>query len=264
MDAVPAETVTPDRLDPARVAALWATLGQPGPPPGQGDPLPPFAHHVYFWDPAPPDGLGPDGHTAPGTGLIPDTGLPRRMWAGGRVVWHAPLLAGIRAERRSRVQALTRKEGRTGALAFVTVRHEIRQRGALALTEDQELVYRPPDAVPARAPERPAIPEARKSAAFDTTTLFRYSALTFNGHRIHYDPDYARDGEGYPGLVVHGPLLAQHLMLWAAERRGPLSRFAFRATAPLCLPERATLCAAGRLFWVEGRDGRVCMTGEAE
>lgn len=254
--------ITTDRLDPARIAALFATLGIAGPPPDTGDPMPPFAHHLYFWHAEPPAALGPDGHPAKGA-LIPDLGLPRRMWAGGRLTFHTPLLAGIRAERRTRLVAVTRKTGRSGDLGFVTLRHDIHQRGMIAVTEEQDLVYRTAEGAPSEPPRAPDDPEVSRRVFFDTTTLFRYSALTFNGHRIHYDADYARDVEGYPGLVVHGPLLAQHLMLMAEERQGPLTRFAFRATAPLCLPDGAQLCARAGTYWVAAPDGRQCMTAEA-
>lgn len=251
-----------DRLDPARVAALFAALGVTSPSPDTGEPLPPFAHRLYFWEAAPASALGPDGHPAKGA-LIPDLGLPQRMWAGGRLTFHTPLLAGIRAERRTQLVAVTQKTGRTGKLGFVTLRHDIHQRGMIALTEEQDLVYRPSDAEPAEPPRAPEGAEETRRVSFDTTALFRYSALTFNGHRIHYDAPYARDVEGYPGLVVHGPLLAQHLMLFAQERQGPLSRFSFRATAPLCLPEDALLCARGTAYWVAAPDGRQCMSAEA-
>lgn len=252
-----------DPLDPARATALAATLGRDGAF-AMGDPLPPFFHQVYFWEPQPPANLGRDGHPKTG-GFLPDLGLPRRMWAAGRVQWHRPLLAGIKAEKESHIEAITRKEGRAGPLAFVRVRHDIRQRSALALTEWQELVYLTDGAV------RPAPPVARTdediaaSVDFDSTTLFRYSALTFNGHRIHYDEDYARSVEGYGGLVVHGPLLAQHLMLLADAQIGPLKSVSYRATAPLMHYEQATLCwkAPGSL-WVRGPDGRQCMEAQAE
>ena len=252
-----------DRMDPARAAALHAAFGHDGMPPASGDPLPPLWHQIYFWDVRPPAALGPDGHPARG-GIIPDLGLPRRMWAGGRLTWHAPLLAGIRAEKTTRVLNVTRKEGRTGALAFVTLRHQVRQRGTLVLTEDQDLVYRAADAPPGAPPVVSASPELREPVRFDATLLFRYSALTMNGHRIHYDADYARTAEGYAGLVVHGPLIATLLMALAERREGPLAQFAFRATAPLSLPEGAWLCAAGRDYWAEADDGRVCMIGSTE
>ncbi len=185
------------------------------------------------------------------------------MWAGGRLTFHTPLLAGIRAERRTQIVAVTQKTGRSGKLGFVTLRHDIHQRGMIALSEEQDLVYRPADTERSEPPPAPGDAEEKQPVAFDTTTLFRYSALTFNGHRIHYDAQYARDVEGYSGLVIHGPLLAQHLMLMAEDRQGPLARFTFRATAPLCLPDSALLCARGNTYWVAAPDGRQCMIAEA-
>lgn len=251
-------------MDPARACALQVALGQMAGI-GAGDSLPPFFHQVYFWAPQPSAQLGRDGHPMVG-GLIPDMGLPRRMWAAGRLQFDAPLRAGIPAERRSIREAHQRKQGRSGPLGFVTLRHEIWQAGVCCVTEWQDLVYREdhrPDA------PRPTVPEARKDAqtaqdvTFSETLLFRYSALTLNGHRIHYDLDYARDVEGYGGLVVHGPLLAQLLMLKAADELGPLTQFQFRATAPLLHSETATLCRNGRDLWVQGPDGRQCMIASA-
>ncbi len=260
-DGVTERTVA-DRLDPDRAAALWAALDLSGDPPGSGEPLPPFFHQIYFNRLRPPRDLGLDGHPSPGLD-VPDLGLPRRMWAGGRLTFHAPLLCGIRAEKTSRVIATTQKSGRTGPLAFVTIRHEIRQRNGLAVTEDQDLVYRPADAPVADPVAAPTAAQHRDGVRFDPVLLFRYSALTLNGHRIHYDADYARGAEGYPGLVVHGPLLAQSLMLMAETHRGPLSGFAFRGASPLCLPETATLSMTDSTLWVTGEDGRLIMSAEA-
>lgn len=255
-----------DPMDPARAQALHATLGRAGKAPGAGDPLPPFWYQIYFWDARSPEELGRDGHPKLG-GLIPDMGLPRRMWAGGRLEFHEPLRAGLEAEKRTTVEAVTEKQGRTGPLAFVTLRHELWQDGTLCVTEHQDLVYRedPDPAAPTPEPPRARTDEdAGEVAEFSTTLLFRYSALTFNGHRIHYDLDYCQKVEGYPGLVVHGPLLAQLLMLMADETLGGLKRFSFRATAPLFHHESATLCRAGGSYWVRGSDGRQCMVAEAE
>ncbi len=255
-----------DVIDPARANAFRVALGE-GADFEVGSALPPFFHQLYFWSPQPPAGLGRDGHPkVGGGGLIPDMGLPRRMWAGGRLAFAAPLLAGHAAEKRSTLEKAVRKDGRTGPLAFVTLKHEIWQGGQLCVTEWQDLVYREdPDA---GAP-RPEAPVARvdetdlREVSFTSTLLFRYSALTFNGHRIHYDLDYARDVEGYDGLVVHGPLLAQHLMLFATELMGPLAEFSFRASSPLMHYETATLCRNGNDLWVRGPDGRQCMTATA-
>lgn len=230
-----------------------------------GDPLPPFFHQLYFWAPEPSGRLGRDGHPKVG-GVIPDMGLPRRMWAGGRLVFHGPVRLGAAAERVTVCENAVRKDGRTGPLGFVTLRHEVWQRGALCLTEWQDLVYlEDPDLNAPRSvrPKAPRDEEQSVNRSFDATLLFRYSALTFNGHRIHYDQPYARAVEGYDGLVVHGPLLAQHLMLMAEAALGPLERFRFRATSPLMHQEVGTFCRKGRALWVRGPDGRMCMEAEA-
>ncbi|PIE14036.1 MAG: acyl dehydratase [Rhodobacterales bacterium] len=254
-----------DIMDPARARAMQATLGQEQTI-EQGTPLPPFYHQLYFWQALPPDRLGRDGHPRTGQGGIPDMGLPRRMWAGGRLKFAAPLLAGVAAVKTTYVESTARKQGRTGPLAFVTLRHEVAQDGRICATEWHDLVYRedPAPGQPAPTPPMAATDEqvARK-VTFNETLLFRYSALTFNGHRIHYDPDYTRDVEGYGGLVVHGPLLAQLLMLLAEEQLGTLTRFSFRATSPLTLDQGATLCWKDGTAWVRADDGRQCMIAEA-
>ena len=251
---------TEDRLDPARAAAMQATLGLM-PDITAGDALPPFFHQLYFWQPRPPQELGRDGHPRPGLGAIPDTGLPRRMWAGGRLEFHAPLVAGTAAEKTTTLHDTTRKQGRSGPLAFVTLRHAITQTGTARVTEWQDLVYRGDPAPSSPAPAPPAAPtdeHIREEARFDTTMLFRYSALTFNGHRIHYDAAYARDVEGYRGPVTHGPLLAQLLMLMAERQLGGLRTFAFRATAPLICTTRRRSFAGNPT----ARCGSVAPTGD--
>ena len=250
-----------DLMDPARANALQATLGS-AQDITSGDPLPPFAHQIYFWDAQPPSALGRDGHPAKGD-FLPDLGLPRRMWAAGKLVFHAPLLAGSRATKTSSIESVMRKSGRSGPLAFVRVRHDIRQRSALVLTEWQEIVYRE-DNAPAAEPPIAATDEAHaEDVTFSPTTLFRYSALTFNGHRIHYDAPYARDVEGYDGLVVHGPLLAHLLMQLAQKQLGKLTHFSYRATSALMVHEKATLCWKNGTAWVRGPDGRQCMAATA-
>lgn len=254
-----------DPLDPARATALNATLACGGPV-HAGDVLPPFYHQIYFWTPKDPGALGRDGHPKTG-GLIPDMGLPRRMWAGGRLSFAKPLRAGQPAEKITRVESTAHKSGRSGSLGFVTLRHEIRQGGDLCVTEWQDLVYRnDPDPL-APVPKPPLArrdEDTREGVSFDSTLLFRYSALTFNGHRIHYDRDYAQSVEGYSGLVVHGPLLAQLLMLMAQTHLGPLATFSFRATSALLDTETATLCRSGQDLWVRGPDGRQNMQARAE
>jgi 3-methylfumaryl-CoA hydratase len=251
-----------DRMDPARAAALHDVLGLDGSPPASGDALPPFFHHIYFWDVRSPQDLGPEGHPRTGGGLIPDLGLPRRMWAGGRLTFHQPLRVGVLAEKTTTLAGYTRKSGRSGQLGLVTLRHVIRQKGAPVLTEEQDLIYREAASLPPDPPPAPGNEEVSAPLAFDTTLLFRYSALTMNGHRIHYDLEHAKS-EGYPGLVVHGPLLAQWLILVAAAR-GPLRTFGFKATAPLFHFEEAELCAAGSRFWIRGPGSRLCMEARAD
>ncbi|NVO57591.1 acyl dehydratase [Rhodobacteraceae bacterium B1Z28] len=254
-----------DMMDPARATALQVALGQMATI-SSGSPLPPFFHQLYFWKPHATSELGRDGHPKVGDGLIPNLGLPRRMWAGGRLQFQSPLLARGEAERRSVLESSGTKVGRSGPLGFVTLRHEIRQKGKLCLTEWQDLVYREdPSADAVKLPPPTARIDETDSheVAFDSTLLFRYSALTFNGHRIHYDLDYARDVEGYAGLVVHGPLLAQLLMLFAEDVMGQVASFSFRATSPLIHFETAVLCRNGQDLWVRGPDGRQCMQAVA-
>lgn len=258
-----------DPLDPARAAALHATLDRPGPVPANGSPLPPFWHWIYFWDAQPPAKLGRDGHPKVG-GFIPDTGLPRRMWAGGKLDFIASPVLGVHAERISTVTEIDRKEGRTGPLALVTVTHELWQNDTLCLQERQDLIYRedPDPAAPQPTPKQAPTDEIEtRQVSFAPLILFRYSALTFNGHRIHYDRDYCRKVEGYPGLVVHGPLLAKFLIHFAEDLLGSLGQFSFRATAPLFDFETATLCARQDdnhlTLWVKGPDGRQCMIATA-
>jgi len=255
------QTLT-DVMDVARARALQATLGQT-PSLSFGDRLPPFAHQIYFWDPQTPAALGRDGHPAKGD-FIPDLGLPRRMWAAGKVVFHNPLLAGSKAERTSMIEAITRKDGRSGPLAFVRIRHDIRQRAALAVTEWQELVYRPDGPGFERTSEMaPTDETAARAVTYDSTQLFRYSALTFNGHRIHYDADYAREVEGYRGLVVHGPLHGHMLMALAEEQLGHLTEFTYRAHAPVCTNETVNYCWRDGTVWARGSDGRLVMSAQA-
>lgn len=264
-DFIGKSQTTSCEIDPARAKALHATLGLTNPTPVKGAALPPFWHQIYFWDAEPPENLGRDGHPAIG-GFMPDLGLPRRMWAGGKLQFHSPLIAGTPARKTTTILAIDQKTGRTGALAFVTLCHEIHQSGTLRITEHQDLVYRQDIDLSAPKPTPPIArtDEAHSEAhSFTTTELFRYSALTLNGHRIHYDQNYARNVEGYGGLVTHGPLLAQYLMLMAEHQLGPLKSFQFRATSALTHTEAATFCIAGNALWVRAPDGRSCMQATA-
>ena len=232
----------------------------------------PLAIH---WCLAPPaiaaEGLGPDGHPARG-GFLPPVPLPRRMWAGGAMTFHRPLAPGADVTRISRIADVQHKKGRSGDLVFVTVEHAIEAEGQRAVTERQDIVYRAMDRSAPAKPAPPAAPrEASHSVTVDATTtlLFRYSALTFNGHRIHYDLDYARNEEGYPGLVVHGPLQAT-LMLHLAARLGegrPVRTFGYRGILPLFHGAPFTVNAGKRQdalhLWCADRDGGITMEAQA-
>lgn len=227
-----------DWSDGHRMARLAATLDH-ATPPWPPSVLPPLGHWLCFLPDERQSAIGHDGHPArTDEGLLPNVALPRRMWAGSRIryIRDVPLDAPI--VRTSVLTAATPKSGRSGEMLFVTVRHEIAVRGEeAAIVEEQDIVYR--EAAPAGAPfvRRAAAAGAAdpvsRTVMPDAVLLFRYSALTFNGHRIHYDRDYARDVEGYPGLVVHGPLLAT-LMLDHLAREQPdrIGAFSFRAAAP--------------------------------
>lgn len=254
-----------DNMDQARAAALCVLLGIDLE--DWNGHLPPFFHQIYFWDPMPNAQLGRDGHPTIGKGgLIPDLGYPRRMWAGGQLQFHRPLKHGSKAEKRSELIGSEIKQGRKGPMGFVKLRHEIRQDGMLCVTDTQDLVYLndpSPDAPKSAPIKSPTDEIRRKHVSFTSTDLFRYSALTFNGHRIHYDLDYCRNVEGYHNLVVHGPLLAQHLMLLAHDNIGLLAEFRFRAKSPVMCGEHVELCQNDERLWVRGADGRLCMEATA-
>lgn len=257
-----------DALDPARATAFCATLGLDPTILEQGN-LPPFWHYLYFWEARPADALGRDGHPKTGD-FIPDLGLPRRMWAGGDLRFLHPLKLAQPATRKSHIADVRQKTGRSGPFALVEVAHEFWQGDTLCVRERQDLIYRKESVAgaPAPTPPKARVDETQsRTVSFSSTLLFRYSALTFNGHRIHYDRDYCTAVEGYPGLVVHGPLLAQMLIHLAMETIGSITSFKFRATAPLFDFETATLCAApvegGLDLWVRGPDGRQNMVATA-
>ncbi len=260
-----------DTLHPWPAAALSAALDRDDPP-GPGEPLPAFWHHLYFLPVVPAAETGPDGHPRRG-GFLPPVPLPRRMWAGGRLVWERPLRVGETLERVSTVRGVTLKEGRRGPLVFVLVEHRFLSDEKTVLVEEHDIVYRTPPR-PEDGVEPPPAPGPgpwRRSWRPDPVLLFRYSALTYNGHRIHYDHPYVTAVEGYRGLVVHGPLLAT-LMLDLLRRERPtaqLRRFDFRATAPLFVEEELTVHGdpetsngAVRL-WVTGPRGELAMLGTA-
>jgi 3-methylfumaryl-CoA hydratase len=246
---------------------LHATLGLAGALPGEGESAPRLIHFCLGQPAVPAAALGPDGHPARG-GFLPPVPLPRRMWAGGRVAFYGDLKVGDVVARVSRIADVTLKEGSTGPLCFVTVEHRLEVRGRLALEERQDIVYRGATAAPIRSAD-PA-PSGAHHALLETsaTTLFRYSALTFNGHRIHYDRRYAIEQEGYAGLVVHGPLQATQLLHFAARLRGrPPDTFSFRSSSPLFDDDRCWLHAeasdGAMKLWTAREGGPVAMMAEA-
>ncbi|SDL04865.1 itaconyl-CoA hydratase / mesaconyl-C4 CoA hydratase [Modicisalibacter muralis] len=225
-----------DTLAPALVKRLAATFGQPAPE--QGAALPPLWHWAFFQEPLSAEGLGLDGHPARG-GFLPPAENRNRMWAGGRIDFLAPLKVGVEAQRESTIAKIDEKHGRTGKLLFVTVRHEYRQDGLLTLQEEQDIVYREPSPPRLSLDDDLPSPEWSETIEPTSTLLFRYSAATFNGHRIHYDWPYATEQEGYPGLVVHGPMIAT-LMVRAFKNANPdalLTHLAYRGLRPLIAPE---------------------------
>ncbi|MGK8206402.1 FAS1-like dehydratase domain-containing protein [Burkholderia cenocepacia] len=249
--------------------ALAATLDRAAP----GEVVPPLWHWLYFLPVAPTAELGPDGHPRRG-GFLPPVPLPRRMWAGGRFTFHAPLHAGRRATRESTIAHIEDKTGRSGRLVFVTVRHRIESDGVPCIDEEHDIVYRAapqPGAAAQRPVAAPAGEAWSRVVTADAVLLFRYSALTFNGHRIHYDRPYVTQEEGYPGLVVHGPLIAT-LLVDLVHRERPdatLASFAFRAVRPTFDGQPFTLCGRpsddGRTIelWAKDRDGWLTMQATA-
>ena len=229
-----------DEINVAPMLALSATLDRDDPPPQPGDALPAFWHWLYFLPRARTDALAADGHPPLG-GFMPPVGLPRRMWAGSQLsVMHAPRV-GDAVQRTSRVACVTEKSRASGRLVFVAVQHDIHTSRGLAIREMQDLVYREP-AVPGQSGATPASKDHDEHGSTfsriitpNPVLLFRYSALTFNSHRIHYDRRHAMDVEGYPGLVVHGPLVAT-LLLDLLRREQPgceVREFTFKARRPL-------------------------------
>jgi len=261
-------------LSPWPAQAMQALLDRDPAGIGEDDPLPLGWHWLYFRKPVRTSNLGPDGHERRGS-FMPETGLPRRMWAGGELRSLRPARIGARAQLRSRVRGVEEKRGKSGRLVFVTVGHTLLQDGDACVEEEQVIVYRdaerraasgPESAAPRRNPDAaPAVPNAWTETFLPTTvTLFQFSALTYNGHRIHYDHPYVTEREGYRGLLVHGPLTAL-LLLDAARRhaRAPLSRFCYRARAPLFADEPITLVGRPESGVVEALDptGAVAMRG---
>ena len=252
--------------------ALSATLDRDDPTIDLGTEVPPCWHWLYFLPLHRRSALGPDGHAKRG-GFMPPVPLPRRMWAGSRFEFLAPVRAGQAISRTSRIADVRMKEGRSGPLVFVNVHHEIRAEGQHAIHEEHDIVYRD---MPQPGEPAPAGVPAPQNAAWtreiqpDDVLLFRYSALTFNGHRIHYDRRYVTEVEGYPGLIVHGPLIAT-LLLDLLGRELPAAqvrRFSFKAMQPIF--DIAPFQVCGRLendktvrLWALTPEGHLAMDASA-
>jgi 3-methylfumaryl-CoA hydratase len=259
-----------DVVTAAPMRMLRATLDLP--PDDSLQTLPPLWHWLYFLPSARQSELGPDGHPQRG-GFLPPVPLPRRMWAGGQLEFFAPLRLGDAITRTSTIDDVTVKSGRSGELCFVRVRHEVSSPRGLALREFHDIVYRP-DAVPgAPAPAAEPAPDGqwRERVVPDDVLLFRYSALTFNGHRIHYDRRYVTQVEGYPGLIVHGPLLAT-LLAGLGGRQfpgGEAKSFSFRALKPVFDLHAFDVCGsadgnAAADLWIRDAEGHKTMSARIE
>lgn len=259
-------TAFPLRALKASLEAPYAGSGEPG------DELPPLWHWLYFLPLHARSMLGEDGHARKGE-FLPPVPLPRRMWAGGRFEFLSALRVGDRIKRVSTIVSVKFSQGRSGRLVFVTVRHEIFVGDVMRVWEEHDIVYRDaprPDA-PQVEPVAAAAGVWRRQALPDEVLLFRYSALTFNGHRIHYDRRYATQLEHYPGLVVHGPLVAT-LLLDLLQRELPgrgLKTFSFRAVrpsfdgAPLFLNGELQANGQGARLWASDADGWLTMEATA-
>lgn len=257
-----------DVLSSRHARLMAATLGIPQSDLVSGYPLPPLWHWLYFLDGLPPEELGRDGHPARG-GFLPPVPLPNRMWAGGQLEFKKALPLDSSVEKRSSIVSIEHKQGRSGELVFVTVLHEILHAGEVAISEHHDIVYKEATPVDSNKPFA-AMPHATHSYELlpTSTTLFRYSALTFNGHRIHYDVDYCRDIEGYASQVIHGPLNATLLAGYAeciAEK--PVKLFNYRGVRPALLGVTLTINAVYEgddlLLWVSLPDGAVSMQARA-
>jgi 3-methylfumaryl-CoA hydratase len=260
-----------DVATPVPLQALTATLDRDDPP-APGQPIPSLWHWLYFLPLQRQSEIGADGHPTRG-GFLPPVPLPRRMWAGSRLEFHAPVLAGQALSRTSRIADVRLKEGRSGPLVFVKVQHQIAAEGRLSIAEEHDIVYRempkPGEAVPAGV-AAPDDAQWTRRVVPDDVLLFRYSALTFNGHRIHYDRRYVTEVEGYPGLVVHGPLIATLLMDLLRRQRpdAKVTHFAFKAVQPIF--DTAPFEVCGRMederhvkLWACTPDGHVAMDASA-
>ncbi|MGO4813995.1 MaoC family dehydratase N-terminal domain-containing protein [Cupriavidus sp. 2MCAB6] len=267
-------TESHDEITAFPVKALSATLDREDPAPVRGDALAPLWHWLYFLPLHRQSELGVDGHAKRG-GFLPPVPLPRRMWAGGRLRFHQPLRVGETVSKKSTILDVNAKTGRTGSLAFVTVEHQYSGARGLAVTEEHDIVYREEASPNATGPEPVAArtdEDWSREVVPDPVLLFRFSALTFNGHRIHYDHPYVTAVEHYPDLIVHGPLLAV-LLLDLVRRNLPdatVSSFSFKGVRPTFVPQRFYVCGKrsgdGKSveLWIRHEGGALAMTATAE
>lgn len=254
-----------DAMDIGHGARIAATLG--GPALKQGETLPLLWHWCYFLEGAAMAELGTDGHPARG-GFLPPADNRNRMWAGGRVTFEGDLRVGVPAQKTSTVTNIVEKTGKTGSLLFVTVEHVVEQDNTRIIHEEQDIVYRVPTAPKLQGTEPAPDAQWRMTVEPSPVWLFRYSALTFNGHRIHYDFPYVTEQEGYPGLVVHGPLIATSMVksFCNANPQARVKHLAYRGLRPLICPKPFE--AAGCMvedglarIWAE-QDGTLAHQGE--
>ena len=268
-----------DELSLGSVRRLAAMLDQDPTPHPRGSELPESWYAILFGPVARQSIIGRDGHPKTGDDLLPPLHNTRRMFAGRRATFHRPLKVGDMVERVSTVRQVEPKTGRTGSFVLVTIVHEISAGSGLAVTEEQDLVYREDVAASAGGAAKPAQQAAPKAATEqadhtvewkpDTVQLFRYSALTFNGHRIHYDRDYVTKVEGYPGLIFHGPLQAALIVEFAAKLHGGVApkKFSYRGVQPLFAPGEFSVNAneseAGMELWTANSERVPTMKGTA-
>ena len=263
------QEVLKDDITAFPLKAMTATLDQTD----AGNIVPPLWHWLYFLPVSPLTEAGPDGHPKRGD-FLPPVPLPRRMWAGGRLTFHEPLKVGERAVRTSTIANIEDKTGRSGRLVFVTVQHDVEVAGELRIEEEHDIVYRDAPQPGAAAPKAAPAPEGetwRRTINADPVMLFRYSALTFNSHRIHYDYPYVTEVEGYPGLIVHGPLIAT-LLVDLVRRELPeatLQSFAFKALRPTFGNQLFMVCGKpsddGKTLdlWAKDHEGYLTMRATA-
>ena len=256
------------RLQPANF--MEATLNRP-PKLKEGDNLPPLWHWIYFLEAKPESDLGRDAHPKKGD-FLPPIQLPRRMWAGGRFTFCNDLVIGEKAKKITTIRKIVEKEGSAGPLCFITLEHKIYSKEEISIIEEQDLVYLQDQQGSKSLPlAQNSIERSDFSQEIHPSEilLFRYSALTFNGHRIHYDLDYARNVEGYDGLVFHGPLTATLLLdLALKEKNQPIKKYSFRGTAPLsnldCFWIEGKYKDDSAILWARRKDGVVAMKAKAE